>query len=275
MSTGHCEHCGQPLPGYGEVATYGERRPSKTGIAVTLGVHLLLVLAYLLQPEDKVKPGGAAEEAVMIMVPTPSRARPREQAPRRREQALPELPRVEMPRLPDTITPPEEKPVERAERVQPVPEEMDMAAYIEARRRARGVREEPAAESEDARAMRNIQANVARANAAARDDGSGGIFSITDVTFNSAVLKFRGWNPNFKRRWLQQVTVEVGGERDLETAIVRKMIEIIRNEKKGDFQWESHRLGRTVTLSARPEDTEALQAFLYKEMFPNYRAPGG
>ena len=272
MSTGYCDHCGQPLPGQREVTPYGERRPNKVGIAVALGVHLLLLLAYLIQPEEKAEPANAGE-GMMVMLPPAAPPKPREQAPRKREQTLPALPRIEMPRLPDTITLPDEKPPEPQARAPEIPQEMDMAAYVEARRRQRGVKEEAAPESEDARAMRNIRANIARANAAATDDGSGGIFSISDVTFNRAVLKFRGWNPNFKRRWLQQVTVEVGSERDLETAIVKKMIEIIRKEKQGDFEWESHRLGRTVTMSARPEHTEALQAFLYKEMFPNYRPP--
>jgi hypothetical protein len=85
----------------------------------------------------------------------------------------------------------------------------------------------------------------------------------------SAEVKFRGWNPNFKRRWLTSVTVERGSEPDIETAIVKKMIEIIRKEKTGDFEWDSHRLGKVVTLSARPQDTKELIAFLYKEMFPD------
>jgi hypothetical protein len=86
-------------------------------------------------------------------------------------------------------------------------------------------------------------------------------------------LKFRGWNPNFKRRWLTSVTVEQGSDPDIETAVVRKMIELIRREKTGDFEWDSHRLGKVITMSAREKDTAELQAFLMKEMFPEYRAP--
>jgi hypothetical protein len=51
------------------------------------------------------------------------------------------------------------------------------------------------------------------------------------------------------------------------------MIELIRKEKTGDFEWESHRLNRVVTLSARPQDTQELMNFLYKEMFPEYKPP--
>ena len=104
---------------------------------------------------------------------------------------------------------------------------------------------------------------------------TGGVFSISNQTFHSAELKFRGWNPNFKRRWLQQLTVEQGTEPDIETAVIKKMIELIRKEKTGDFEWDSHRLQRVVTMSARPQDTAELQAFLFKEMFPEYkRGPG-
>ena len=53
--------------------------------------------------------------------------------------------------------------------------------------------------------------------------------------------------------------------------LVKKMIELIRKEKTGDFEWDSHRLQRVVTMSARPADTAVLEAFLFKEMFPEYR----
>ena len=71
------------------------------------------------------------------------------------------------------------------------------------------------------------------------------------------------------------VTVQRGSEPDIETAIVKKMIELIRKEKTGDFEWDSHRLGRVVTMSARPQDEQQLIEFLYKEMFPDYRPPRG
>ena len=51
------------------------------------------------------------------------------------------------------------------------------------------------------------------------------------------------------------------------------MIELIRKEKTGDFEWDSHRLGKVITMSARVKDTAELQAFLMKEMFPEYRPP--
>lgn len=208
----------------------------------------------------------------------PKKTPPQQQAPKK----VPKTPPVQIKRLPNTITLPHEKPVEVVEtppKVAPPPPEMDMQAYVEARRKARGAKdpsEQPAEESENARATRVAMANIAAANGRSHGDDrneTGGVFSISHQTFNSADLKFRGWNPNFKRRWLQQLTVEKGSEPDIETAIIKKMIELIRKEKTGEFEWDSHRLQRVVKMSARVQDTAELQAFLFKEMFPDYR-PG-
>ncbi len=152
-----------------------------------------------------------------------------------------------------------------------------MSARIAARQKARGQdTSQQQGESEADRGNRVARENIAAANGASRGDDrneTGGVFTITNKSFSGARVKFRGWNPNFKRRWLQEVDVELGSERDIETAIVKKMIELIRKEKTGDFDWESHRLQRVVKMSARVEDTAALQEFLYQEMFPAYRRP--
>ena len=278
-NTGFCEHCGQPLPD--EVTPYGKRGPSRTALTITVLLHLLLIAIYLLQPHHEKHappPSGATMVYIAPLPPgKPKKTPPQQQAPKK----TPKTPPVQIKRLPNTITLPNEKPVQVVEappKVAPPPPEIDMQAYVEARRKARGAKDpgdQPAEESENARATRIAMANIAAANGRSHGDDrneTGGVFSVSHQTFNSAELKFRGWNPNFKRRWLQQLTVEKGGEVDIETAIVKKMIELIRKEKTGDFEWDSHRLQRVVTMSARPQDTAELQAFLFKEMFPEYRA---
>jgi hypothetical protein len=276
-----CEHCGQPLPDY--VPAYGTQHGSKkVGIAVAVLLHLLLVALFLLQPKREkhaAPPSGATMVYIAPLAGKPKPKQQQQQAPRK----VAKTPPVQVQRLPDTITLPNEKPVQVA-KVQPKPEppqEVDMQAYIEARRKQRGAatahNEQPAEESENERATRIAKANIAAANGRSLGDDrneTGGVFSISNKTFHSADLKFRGWNPNFKRRWLQQVAVEQGGEIDIETAVVKKMIELIRKEKTGDFEWDSHRLQRVVTMSARVQDTAELQAFLFKEMFPEYRPSG-
>jgi outer membrane biosynthesis protein TonB len=272
-----CEHCGQPLPGR-TVPQYGERRANRTGLVLTVLLHLLLVGLYFYQPqktEKKARPPDGGEVVYVAPLAKPAAPPPQKSAARKPTKPTPR-PRPTTPpvqRLPDTITLPNEKPVEVA-KVQPPPEpkreevppEMDMTEYIAKRRQARGATDPSTSteESEAARGSRAALANIAAVNNRGRDDAneSGGVFSISNKTFHSMDLKFRGWNPSFKRRWLTSVTVEQGSEPDVETAVVKKMIELIRREKTGDFEWDSHRLGKVITMSARIKDTAELQAFL-------------
>lgn len=289
-----CVHCGQPLPGR-KTVTYGERRPNRTGVIVTIALHLLLVGMYFLQPKIVLnKTATKAGEAIIWMPPLPPSkptAKPQQQAPAKPSKQSPERPTpprvTRVPRLPNTITLPHEKPVEEKPAPTPTkeptkeapPPEEDMMAHVRAQRAKRGQMDDTPApeESDAAKGTRNALANIAAINGRGGQDpnDSGGVFSVTNKTFNSADLKFRGWNQNFKRRWLTAITVERGSEPDIETAIVKKMIELIRKEKTGDFEWDSHRLNKVVTLSARPQDTQELTNFLYKEMFPEYKPPRG
>ena len=61
--------------------------------------------------------------------------------------------------------------------------------------------------------------------------------------------------------------VRKGGNSDMRIAVVRRMITIIRMYEHEDFVWESQRLDRKVILSAREQDTAALEAFMLKEFF--------
>lgn len=272
-----CAHCGQPLPD--RVPSYGAARTNKPALLVTLLLHLLLVAIYLLQPAKEKHASPASGTTMVYLAPLAGKPKPKPQ--QRAPRPVKSAPPVRIKRLPNTITLPNEKPVEVVERPEPKPVAQppaeDMAAYIEARRRQRGAGQgEPASEeSENDRAMRIAKANIAAANGRSAGDernDTGGVFQV-NKSYHSAEVKFRGWNTNFKRRWLQQVTVEQGTEIDIETAVIKKMIELIRKEKKGDFDWDSHRLQRVVRMSARLEDTAQLHAFLMKEMFPEYMPP--
>ena len=55
--------------------------------------------------------------------------------------------------------------------------------------------------------------------------------------------------------------------------MVRRMIAIIRDYEDGDFAWESRRLSRVVTLSARANDNGELEAFMMKEFFDTVGTP--
>lgn len=276
-----CAHCGQPLPGAPESPTYGRKRASPAGLIVTILLHLLLVAIYLLQPARNEK-GAKPSPGTSIVYIAPLEGKPKsarqQHAPKKTVKSRPTKSQpVRIVRLPNTITLPEDKPVEvvKAEPKKEMPAEPDMAAYIEARRKQRGApteSDQPAEESEEARAMRHAMANVAAANGRSRD-GDEATLGLSNRTFHSVDISFSGWNSNFKRNWLTKVTAEIGNEPDVETAAVKKMIELIQKGMTPDFIYHSRRLGRDVKLSARPRDTEQLKEFLFKELFEDYRPP--
>jgi hypothetical protein len=294
--TGYCETCGQltlPPAGYGS----GPSTSKRIGIAVSILLHVLAVSYYLLRDDTIVPPPPAAPAGSMVYIappaptpPAPTAQPPSVQAPSIEPPTVAQVPppprvRVQPPRpqpvRPQPVRPQPVRPKEDVfvppvvARVSP-PQEQDMEAQIAARRAQRAATQPQAEpqESAEARGQRIARANIAgaqRGTSGTDRTGSGGVFSIVNQTSFGAEVKFRGWNQNFKRNWAQQVKVERGSERDIETAIVKKMIELIRNEKPGDFVWDSHRLGRLVNLSARAEHSLELQTFLLSEFFPDYR----
>ena len=283
--SGYCETCGQRLPEAGE--NYGawdrKSKSNRVGIGISIALHLLGVLYYLFAPSPKPVMPTKAKGGQMVYIqplektptPTPKPQQKKQETakaskppPPRKQVVTRETPAAVKPKL-ETYVPPVQATMT------PPPQE-DMMERIARRRAEREAANpqpaQPAVESADDRANRIAKANIGRAQGAgngADKDDTGGIFQV-DKSFHSADVKFRGWNTNFKRRWLQQIHVEQGSERDIETAVAKEMVKIIRKEKPGDFEWDSRRLGKVVTLSARKEDEEQLIAFLLKEMFPEY-----
>ena len=94
-----------------------------------------------------------------------------------------------------------------------------------------------------------------------------GIFQILAKDSYAAEYAFNGWTPDTRRRWREVIDVHVKPGEDIDRAIVRSMIALIRTHYTGDFQWESQRLDKVVTLSARPEDNGYLEDFLIREFF--------
>ena len=97
--------------------------------------------------------------------------------------------------------------------------------------------------------------------------GTNGVFQILSMESRTAAFSFRGWTSDSSNSRREYIQVEQGTNSDIEIAIVRKMIELIRRYYKGNFNWESQRLDRTVILSARAEDNEGLEGFLVQEFF--------
>ncbi|MBI1835455.1 MAG: hypothetical protein HYR92_06875 [Burkholderiales bacterium] len=157
---------------------------------------------------------------------------------------------------------------------------MDMAEMIKAaRERRQQVETQAAAENQAAqqgnrgmspqeRAEANVRRSMQQANG---QDGTSGVFQIISKSVRMGTFSFRGWKVN-SNGWKQTIEVDAGLGGNIDLAMVRKMIEIIRTHYKGDFRWESQRLGRVVNLSARVEDSGELEKFMLEE-FPEFATP--
>jgi hypothetical protein len=190
-------------------------------------------------------------------VTAPSTApQPSPQAP----QILARKPSPQAPRTPGPVVP-QAPPVEPTLSREPL---VDMMASIEATRAQRQAAEAAAARGapsdpgEDP-ASRNARSLSGR-------EGVGGIFQIMRKGLRTGEFAFNGFRGQ-GRRWREVIEVDAGPGGDVELAMVRRMIELIRGHYSGDFRWESHRLGRVVVLSARPADQAGLEEFMLKEFF--------
>lgn len=210
---------------------------------------------------------------VIAVPPRPARpsARPTPRPPPM--AAIPREPLPEPLRVPPPTVEPLPLPAPRPEPRRPSPPaETDLAAYIAARRAERGESSAPsAAESEAQRRERALQRNLASLNVERPFMGDpkngGGLFRVTLKSYDFAEFQFYGWNSDLQRKTPQRFEVRKGDNATIDLAIVRKMIEIIRQTEKGDFLWRSERQGKDITLSARPEDNQRLEEFLVRDLF--------
>ena len=156
----------------------------------------------------------------------------------------------------------------------------DMAALIEARRQSRGDLAPPAplrpqvTEDENRRRDRIVSENLGSQRAPTfgqEPRGGGGIFQVEHVYYDYADFTFYGWNRNIKRNTNQLIEVRKGNASDIRVAVVRKMIAIIREYEQEEFRWDSSRLGRSITLSARQRDNTGLEDFMMTEFFEDYQ----
>jgi hypothetical protein len=172
--------------------------------------------------------------------------------------------------LPELAPPPKPVPKSPPSVAEAYP---DLAAYVAARRAARGEAASGTAapdEVENSKRDRIVAANLASINTptfGAATRHSGGLFQITQLHSDAAEFTFFGWNRDIGRRATQRIEVRRGNASDIRIAVVRRMIAIIREYEQEDFTWRSVRLGREVTLSARAVDNAGLEDFLMREFF--------
>jgi hypothetical protein len=250
-----------------------DSRRFSIAVAVSVLVHALI---FAIPVREKVG------EALMGSVPLPPLTVHIVEAPQSAEVApqaepVPEVlpvPRVRPPVAPRFPAPP--RPSKAIEPPPPPVEEplsppkVDMMAMIEARRAQRRAAEAAAARAQEVREPTPEEAVAAAINRNLRrspNEGVSGVFQILRIGTRTAEFAFNGWRSDSERQWREVIEVDAGLGGDVELAVVRRMIQLIRTHYQGDFNWESHRLGRVVVLSARLEDTSGLEDFLMREFF--------
>jgi hypothetical protein len=248
-------------------------------LALLLWLALLWGVGFMLKSPPIEPPHSEVFDARLVElfdVPQkPAQASAAAPRPKASARQTPEL----MPPRPKAKPQPETKPIAALpEPAQPVPQPApplklerpaeaaptDMMSYVNAARARRQAEEAAAGSAQQPSAddirMANIRRNL-------QPDGTNGIFQILDIQARTAKFSFRSWTTNASNPQRETITVSSGPDGDIELAIVRRMIGLIRNYFKGDFNWESQRLGQVVVLSAREEDTAELEDFLKREFF--------
>lgn len=176
-------------------------------------------------------------------------------------------------KVPDVIASPKPSP-----EVQPPQETTfpDMQSYIKAQQAKRQSTEFDAAR-QNAEA---VAKEVGPSEEALRDQriaknlqgGAGGTFTLTSLSGRRATFSFNGWVNSLSNQKQQYFEVEAQSGQDVRLLMIKRVISFIRESYQGDFPWDSRRLGKVITLSARPEDNSSLEEFLMTEFFgSNYQ----
>lgn len=272
-----------------------KRRKTAIGIALSVLLHVGLFTVIWRQMDEVPPPVNANQPAAPLQVTfltppkTPSTAialpPPKAPPPPPKQVVRPKAatqPKVAARRPAKATTTarlsPAPSPIQAAPptaQIKPAPPEMDMSTMLNAARDRR--RAEAEAEGRrDPDPGAPVASNAPPDNAAAvaniqfltqRSQGGGGVFQILNKGPRVAQYAFRGWGATNRENRRQVISVDAGSDGDIDAAIVKSMIALIRKRYPGDFKWDSQRLGRLVELSARETDGPALQAFLMREFF--------
>ncbi|WP_295623971.1 hypothetical protein [uncultured Nitrosomonas sp.] len=217
-------------------------------------------------PQPK-KPQVAEAQSAPKAPPTPA------QPPPSRPPTKPKT--AEKPSQPKAPIPAQEVAKTKAPPEPPADAPTDLSEYInqaKARRRAaEGIfdSQESTASSSTANQPSADEIRMANVRRNLQNPGTSGIFQILRIGPRTAEFSFRAWTTGQSNPRLQMIRVETGSDGDIERAIIRRMIQLIREHYKEDFNWESHRLHRVIVLSARERDSAGLEDFLMREFFIN------
>ena len=258
----------------GEVHLHLRFRPANLiGVVIVLILHglLLYFLWHLHSPQKK---GDEGAQSPLVLFVDKAAALKMSKAEEKKVQTRPiQAIRKSRPITPvilsevmTSLPPPPEKIT---------PPELDMSTMLNAARERRRATQEAGQENQQAQqgsrgmspqevAEANVRRSMQQANGR---QGTNGVFQIISKSTRMASFSFRGWKTSANSSWRQVIEVDAGLGGNVELAIVRRMIELIRTHYSGDFSWESQRLGRVINLSARPQDSAELENFMMKEFF--------
>ena len=272
------------------------RNVSIAAIASLL-VHVLIL--FLLSYYDLLKPNpptAEQEQSMDVTLELPTPESPKESVIESVKKPLKQSPRIKIAKAPPiaAAAPHQETPVTPAASIPPLPtpapqqtltlpktvqpkpappaaeKYTDMASYMAAVKERRRLAGDPSAINEEAAARESSEDAARLANLRRPPSGTNGIFNIISWDRRTIVFDFRGWKNEFSYARREVYAVDADPNTDVEHAMVRKMIEIIRRYYYGDnsdFNWTSQRLGQVVSLSARPQDNAFLENFLMEEFF--------
>lgn len=268
------------------ILTNMRARPA-IGLGLSLLIHALILLFALDQAQVRVAESGESPTAPLEVSlitqapapkpapkaetpPEPEQKKAKKSNPAPRQQKSSPQKKTQPIQQADKGTPPPVAPKTTSKEALP-PDMSDMLAAARERRRAAGIIEPDAkpVEDDNAIARANIAEMVQRQSRGRNE--SGGVFQITFKGVRTAEFVFRGWDLRRKTNSRQLIQVDAGPGGDIDTAIVRRMIELIRLYEKEDFNWNSPRLGRVVVLSARLRDSVELEEFLKRDFFEEQR----
>lgn len=266
-------------------------RNTVVAICLSIIVHLIFMLAFnpklltlekpadsqpvpinvVLNPAADKKP--AAPEFVPPPPPPPVAVKPiRKLEPARQKPevrtAEPKAPPVMAATQPSPL--PSPTPTPPASLREPAPA-TDMMSYVNAARERRLANEGYTARdyseliaqqqrrpTEDEIREANIKRNL--------QQSTNGFFQVIRKGSRSAQFYFYVRQGDFSNPRKELIGVEAGYDGDIDRAIAKKLIELIRQNYPDDFTYESMVLGHTVRLSARQNDLPGLEDFFVKEI---------
>ena len=245
-------------------------RTITAAVVVSILLHVALMLVPM-QEKMGAGPAGLAGPLTVELELSPRRETPPPATPEPPKSSPAPRPQREMLATAPRSTPapfkvPEPPPPEPEK---PVPKEpaVDMAAFIAANRARLAERDAVAARGPQASTGEAASGLARNLHSLSNDDGTGGVFQILRIGARTGEFAFNGWKSETGRKWREVIEVDAGTGGDIERAIVRRMIVLIREHYSGDFRWESRKQGKVVILSAAPQYNAELEDYMYREFF--------